>query len=212
MTLPLANESLFVYVGAVMAAWAVLLAFLGLSRHSFPPKGGERIVIAISVLLMAGSVGTAIGTAKSGPKAHGGVAAVPAANGTNAAGHASSGSSSAASSSSASSSSASSSSSAASGSSKPTKLSLSADPSGQLRFNTSTLAAKTGNVQIVLSNPSPLSHNISIQGPGANAQGPTVGHGGTSTVTANLTPGTYTFYCSVPGHRQAGMQGTLTVK
>jgi uncharacterized cupredoxin-like copper-binding protein len=31
-------------------------------------------------------------------------------------------------------------------------------------------------------------------------------------VSAQLKPGNYTFYCSVPGHRQAGMQGTLTVK
>ena len=36
--------------------------------------------------------------------------------------------------------------------------------------------------------------------------------GGTKTLTMTLAPGTYTYYCSVPGHRQAGMQGTLTVK
>jgi plastocyanin len=36
--------------------------------------------------------------------------------------------------------------------------------------------------------------------------------GGTKSFTAKLSPGTYTYYCSVPGHRQAGMQGTLTVK
>ena len=35
--------------------------------------------------------------------------------------------------------------------------------------------------------------------------------GGTSKVTADLKPGKYEFYCSVPGHEQAGMKGTLTV-
>jgi uncharacterized cupredoxin-like copper-binding protein len=39
-----------------------------------------------------------------------------------------------------------------------------------------------------------------------------VGKDGTSTVTAELGAGRYTFYCSVPGHRQGGMEGTLTVQ
>jgi uncharacterized cupredoxin-like copper-binding protein len=36
--------------------------------------------------------------------------------------------------------------------------------------------------------------------------------GGSKTLAVTLKPGTYKFYCSVPGHRQAGMEGTLEVK
>lgn len=90
-------------------------------------------------------------------------------------------------------------------------LHLKADPSGALRFNVKSLSAKAGKVTLVMSNPSQLSHSIAIQGAGVNAAGPVVGPNGTSTVTANLKPGKYTFYCTVPGHREAGMFGTLTV-
>ncbi|HVA20125.1 MAG TPA: plastocyanin/azurin family copper-binding protein [Solirubrobacteraceae bacterium] len=92
------------------------------------------------------------------------------------------------------------------------KLSLSADPTGQLRFNTSTLQTHAGAVTIAMHNPSQLSHSIAIEGNGVNTPGEVVGPGGTSTVSATLKPGTYKFYCTVPGHRQAGMEGTLTVK
>jgi uncharacterized cupredoxin-like copper-binding protein len=93
-----------------------------------------------------------------------------------------------------------------------TKLQLTADPSGQLRFDKKTLDAKAGRATVVLKNPAPLSHNVSLEGPGINEMGKTVGQGGTSTVSADLKRGRYTFYCSVPGHREGGMVGTLTVK
>lgn len=91
-------------------------------------------------------------------------------------------------------------------------LPLTADRSGQLRFDKKRLEARAGKVTIVMKNPAPLSHNVSIEGAGVNEMGETVGQGGTSTVSANLKPGSYTFYCSVPGHREGGMVGTLTVK
>ena len=91
-------------------------------------------------------------------------------------------------------------------------LRLKADPSGKLRFDKKTLAARAGKVRIVMANPSALSHDVSIEGNGVNQMGETVAQGGTSKVSATLKPGTYTFYCSVPGHREGGMLGTLTVK
>ena len=90
-------------------------------------------------------------------------------------------------------------------------LTIPADPSGALSFLFGKSAAKPGPVTISMPNQSPIQHNISIQGP-VNGKGAIVGHGGTSTFKATLKPGTYTFLCDVPGHAQAGMKGTLTVK
>jgi plastocyanin len=93
-----------------------------------------------------------------------------------------------------------------------TKLNIKADPGGKLKFDKKTLQAKAGKVTITMANPSQLSHSVAIEGNGVDAEGQVVGPDGTSTASATLKPGTYTFYCTVPGHRQAGMQGTLTVK
>jgi plastocyanin len=87
---------------------------------------------------------------------------------------------------------------------------LAADPS-KLKFNVSTLKAKAGKVTLVMANPANFSHGVSVDGHGVDKNGNVVGHGGTSTVTVTLKPGTYTFFCPVPGHRQAGMQGKLVV-
>jgi plastocyanin len=89
-------------------------------------------------------------------------------------------------------------------------LTLAADKS-QLKFDKSSLSAKAGKVTITMTNPSPLQHDVAIEGGGVEEKGDTVGQGGKSTVSADLKPGTYTFYCSVDGHKAAGMKGTLTV-
>jgi plastocyanin len=89
-------------------------------------------------------------------------------------------------------------------------LSISADKS-KLKFNKTSLTAKHGKVTIRMANPSSLPHAVSIEGKGLDKKGKTVQKGGTSTVSATIKKGKYTFYCPVDGHRAAGMKGTLTV-
>jgi plastocyanin len=88
----------------------------------------------------------------------------------------------------------------------------SADPSGQLKFTKSALTAKAGKVTIEFTNSAPLPHNIVIAQGSKTLGGTPTFSGGTKTLMLDLVPGTYTFYCSVPGHRAAGMEGTLTVQ
>ena len=80
-----------------------------------------------------------------------------------------------------------------------------------LRYSTTRLKAPHGRVTIVMTNLSPLQHDIAIKGHGVLAKGKVVGKGKTSTVTATLKKGVYTFYCSVDAHAAAGMKGTLTI-
>lgn len=82
---------------------------------------------------------------------------------------------------------------------------------GKLAFDTKALKAKAGEVTLSMSNPSSFPHGIGINGNGVDKDGKVVQQGATSTVTVKLKPGTYTFYCPVPGHEAAGMKGTLTV-
>jgi plastocyanin len=83
----------------------------------------------------------------------------------------------------------------------------------ELKFDTTELTSKPGKVTIDFENPSAIPHNVQIE----NEKGEVLG--GTETIasseesaTVDLEPGTYTFFCSIPGHRQAGMEGTLVVK
>ena len=92
------------------------------------------------------------------------------------------------------------------------ELSIPADPSGALAYTFANAAAKPGAVTIKSLNKSSIDHDISIEGNGVNQQGNVVKDGGTSEVKVTLKPGEYTFYCSVPGHREGGMEGKLTVK
>jgi mono/diheme cytochrome c family protein len=89
---------------------------------------------------------------------------------------------------------------------------IDADPTGQLKFLASSASATPGQVTLRMKNMSSTPHDIAITGGGVNQIGPIVSNGGVSTVSTSLKPGKYTFYCSVDGHRAAGMQGVLTVK
>jgi plastocyanin len=97
------------------------------------------------------------------------------------------------------------------GDGSPQTLQLRADPSGALRFTTDSLQANAGEVTIVMENASSVPHDISLKGGGVDERGEVVGKGERSEVTATVQPGTYEFYCSVPGHEAAGMKGELTV-
>ena len=90
-------------------------------------------------------------------------------------------------------------------------LTIPADPTGALSYTSDKASSPAGSVKFVMPNKSPIQHNIALKGPVTGA-GPIVGSGGTSSFTATLKPGTYEFYCEVPGHEAGGMKGTLTVK
>lgn len=93
-----------------------------------------------------------------------------------------------------------------------TTLQLAAVASGAFEYDKKTLEAPAGEVTIVMTNPSSVPHDIAIQGNGVQVVGNVVTNGGKSTVSADLKPGTYTFYCSVDDHERLGMKGVLTVR
>ena len=72
--------------------------------------------------------------------------------------------------------------------------------------------APPGPLTIDSQNEATIPHNIALEGGGVDEIGPEVTGGGTSEIEVDLEPGEYTFYCSVPGHREGGMEGTLTVE
>ena len=80
-------------------------------------------------------------------------------------------------------------------------------------FVKSKATAPAGKVTLKAMNPQSTPHNISIESDDGSVDqdGPNVSDGGVSQVTVTLQPGKYTYYCSVPGHEDAGMKGTLTV-
>ncbi|CAN5406434.1 hypothetical protein BH18ACT1_BH18ACT1_19140 [soil metagenome] len=92
---------------------------------------------------------------------------------------------------------------------KGDRLEIDADPSGALSFVAGKANGPAGALTLVMKNPASIPHNIGIEG---KKVGPVVGSGGTSQVMENLTPGKYTFLCTVPGHADGGVKGELTVK
>lgn len=107
-----------------------------------------------------------------------------------------------------------------SGESKPSSgggsestLELEADPNGSLAYTPTEATVKAGKVTVDFKNPQGLQHDVAIENEAGEVVGKTelIAESSTS-ITVNLKPGAYHYYCTVPGHREAGMEGTLTVK
>jgi plastocyanin len=211
----------FYIAGGALAVWAMILSLgLGLRRASFPGSlMGERAVIAISVVLVLGAVSMAVVTSGAPAKAgeasapqtpSGGAppasapsaapppaASTPAGSSGGTAPGATTGTSAAPT--------------APAPSTASSSIKLAAGPGAQLSFDTKQLSAKPGKVSIVFTNPTPIEHNVTVE-QGSKVLGATPTFvGGSRTLTVTLARGAYTFFCSVPGHRQAGMEGTLNV-
>jgi len=81
-----------------------------------------------------------------------------------------------------------------------------------LAYRFADAKAPAGQIKITSENPQAVEHDIAVEGNGVNDKGEVVGEGGVSEFTTDLQAGEYTFYCSVPGHREGGMEGKLTVE
>jgi plastocyanin len=198
----------FYIAGGLLVTWALVLSLgIGMRRPDFPgSRAGQHTVVAVSAALVLAAVSTAVLTAS--PPAKSAVAPthteeqapIPVAS---APVPASAPSEPAATTP------------AAASSPAPGKagssLELAANATGLLAYNTKQLSAKAGTVTITMTNMSPLEHNVTVaEGSKVLGATPTF-KAGTRTLTLKLKPGKYVFYCSVPGHRQAGMEGTLNV-
>jgi plastocyanin len=208
----------FYIAGGILIVWALVMSLaIGMRRPGFPGTlGAQRAIMAITAVLVLAAIATAVTT--SGVPAKGSVvpthtqqlAPVPVEGQPVQANPSSEASSSTASSST-----------STTAASRPavspvagkgsTSLKLAANPAGQLSYNTKVLNAKAGTVTITMSNMSPLEHNVTVAEGGKVLGATPTFVGGARTLTLKLKPGKYTFYCSVPGHRAAGMEGTLNV-
>jgi len=206
----------FYIAGGLLVAWALLLSLvLGTRSTEFPSnQSQQRLVMAVSAVLVLGAISTAVLTS-GGSSSQASAERLPR-PAQESAGAAPAGAVTATSGAPAP---AATQPKATTGTPAPpsspaasaTTLSLAANPAGQLSYDAKTLAAKAGTVTIVMSNASPVEHNVTIAEASKVLGATETFTGGKRVLKLTLKPGSYTFYCSVPGHRQAGMEGTLKV-
>jgi plastocyanin len=195
------NATIFYICGGVLAASAVLVSFIGLRSERFPGRAAPIVVLWFVVLIGTATTFAVLNgkdedEARASENAKAGEEFTKEEESPVEIGKAEGG-----------------------GEAKPAAgakgpggtLQLAADPT-QIAFDTTTLTSKPGKVTIDFTNPATLEHDVAIEQNGKQiAISETIGKGKTS-VTADLAPGAYTFLCTVPGHAEAGMEGTLTVK
>jgi plastocyanin len=204
----MSNETLFFICGIALAVSAVLFSFIGLKVKSFPGRAFPVVVLWFAILIggattfavlhaqdeeKAKAAETEKANKENEAEANDEAAAAPEENaaapneGEGEGGQA-----------------------AVKG--PGGTLQLEADPT-EIAYDATKLSSKPGKVTIDFTNPSSLPHDVAVEEQGGKELGvsETLAKGKTS-VSVDLAPGTYTFFCTVPGHREAGMEGTLTVK
>jgi plastocyanin len=199
----MANSTIFYIFGGILAAMAVVTSFVGLRFEKFPGRFGPLIVVGFLVMIGAATT-FAVLNGKDEEKAR--AAELNKANEA-----AETGEEDVAPAEEPSQGSAEGGAQEAPVSGPGGTLKLAASPT-ELAFDTTELSSEPGEVTIDFENPAALEHNVAIEKEGEKiAESETIAQGKTS-VTANLAPGTYTFLCTIPGHAEAGMEGTLTVR
>ena len=210
------EETLFYTFGGVLVVMALVVSFLGLRAEGFPSKAVGRLVVLLFAILVVGTAASAVALSRKEAdlrEHEQAEAALEEAEEaavdepTEAPGE------------------------PASGVEAPegeppddagpgelppagTPLALAADPTGALAFDTDELTAQAGKLVIEFDNPSPVPHNVVIEGEDDESLGetPQIAEDTATLRIATIEPGEYTFYCSVLGHREGGMEGTLPVE
>jgi plastocyanin len=191
------NGTLFYVFGITLVVSAILVALVGLRFEDFPPNRGVLAgVVVYFVALVVGTTTFAVLHAADDQHAR-------QASEAQAATQAPAGGSTAPSSTT-------STTAAPAGKATTVKLAASANA---IAYDTKQLSAKAGQVTIDFTNPSAVTHDVCLEDPSGQQVGcsSTISQSNT-TLSENLSSGKYTFFCSVDGHRLAGMEGTLSVK
>ena len=204
----MASDTVFYIVGSCLAATALVVSFLGLRDVKFPGRAYPFVILLFAVLV-ATAMAFAVRTGKDESaaraaenaqeaSAQGGGATAQAPSGGPQGGPAQQG---------------------GGGAPQPAapngpggNLKISTDPSGQLAFDTKSLSSKPGKITVAFTNPQQIAHNFAIEQNGKLLGQTPLITASSAKQTFDLAAGSYTFLCTVPGHAQAGMQGTLTVK
>ncbi len=192
------DETLFYVFGAALIVSAIAVSAIGLRFENFPPTRG---VLAALVFYFAALVaGTAVFAVLNAREEQEHREAEQAAETTTSTSEASAGGTTTTT--------------PSGGGGGGSTVKLAADPT-QIAYTTDSLKAKAGNLTIDFNNPNPaIPHDVCVDSSSGGQLGCSdqVTNGSSTLALDNLKPGKYTFFCSVDGHEQAGMKGTLAVQ
>jgi plastocyanin len=209
----MSNQTVFYILGIALVVAALIVSAVGLRMPTFPPNRGVLAAVVAAFAILVGSTATFAVLNAQDEQAKSEAEAAAETTSTTA-------SSSTTESSTATSETTTSANGTAGTKSKTSStpasggtVKISADPSGNLAFEQKSVSTKAGDVTIDFTNQSPVGHDVKVQDSSGQVLGGTdLVTGDTTSATVPLDKGTYTFFCDVPGHEEAGMKGTLTVK